>query len=145
VTIHHNGREVMTTDYGAGIGHAPGYKAEPRPGIAPGTWKYHRYQVVRKECETGIEHRIAYHDTAVPASPRKPILPTIEDVLYCLASEADALDHPTFESWASDLGYDPDSRSAETTYRACLETARKLRAALGDDGLARLREAFQDF
>jgi hypothetical protein len=138
----------MTTDYGAGVAHAPAYNdPKSRTGMGSGNFSQWGFDRVRWECENGLETGSGEGDGGIfwGVLPRKPILPTIEDVLYCLASEADALDHPTFESWASDLGYDPDSRSAETTYRACLETARKLRAALGDDGLARLREAFQDF
>lgn len=44
-----------------------------------------------------------------------------------------------------ELGYDPDSRKAEAIYKACLEIALKLRNALGEDGLAKLREAAQDY
>src|SRR5262249_9503800 len=48
--------------------------------------------------------------------------PLLRDVLYCLVSDADALDYPEFEEWAGNLGYDPDSRKGEAAYRACLAT-----------------------
>jgi len=51
--------------------------------------------------------------------------PTLADVLYCLLSDANGVEQ-TFEEWASDLGYDSDSRKALKTYMACQKT----RAAL---------------
>lgn len=71
--------------------------------------------------------------------------PSLRDVLYSLLNDASAIDLPDFETWASEYGYDADSRSAEATYRACLDTGLKLRAALGDSVLAELRELFQDY
>lgn len=65
--------------------------------------------------------------------------PTGEDVLDCLKSDASA--HGlTFEQWADETGYDRDSRKAEVTYRACLESARKLLALLGPVELASLQQ-----
>lgn len=53
------------------------------------------------------------------------------DVLNCLILDASGVDQP-FEDWASDLGYDPDSRKAEAVYRACQDTRYKLRDLLGE-------------
>lgn len=78
--------------------------------------------------------------------------PTVEDVLDCLAMDAQSIDEdPTsrafkarkFEAWASDLGYDPDSRKAEKTYSACLKDARELKnllAAPGGSGFGKYNE-----
>lgn len=55
------------------------------------------------------------------------------------------LDSSTFEEWANEFGYDPDSRKAEVIYRACLEIALKLRNGLGEDRLRDLRELFTDY
>ena len=41
--------------------------------------------------------------------------PTAADVIGCLLSDFMSIDSP-FEDWASDLGYDTDSRKAERTY-----------------------------
>lgn len=60
--------------------------------------------------------------------------PTRETVLDSLCSDAssvvNALD---FEDWASDFGYDSDSRKAEKVYRECVKQTEKLRKFLGDD------------
>jgi len=134
VTLRKNSREVLTTDYGAGCGHCPSYQQ--------GNSNAPRAMAVEAECETGYAHRI---DGMKPAKTKSPILPEFADVLHSLASDSDVLDAGGFEEWASDLGYDTDSRKAEATYRACLDIALKLRNALGEQGLATLREAVQDY
>ncbi len=67
--------------------------------------------------------------------------PKPEDVISSLLSDMNtgAEDGNTFENWAADLGYDPDSRSAERVFKACLRIAPKVRRLLGDD-----LEAFQE-
>lgn len=130
VTLVRHGRDVLTTDYTAGCAHCPSYKQGAR-------WTLDYDATIRGECETG-------HAFKSYGRGAKIALDTL-DVVYSLAMDSDALDHPAFETWASDLGYDTDSREAEKTYRACLETALKLRAALGDDGLQQLRNACQDY
>jgi hypothetical protein len=60
--------------------------------------------------------------------------PTAADVMTCLASDASSYENArSFEDWASDLGYDTDSRSAEKVYKACERITAKLRVLLGDD------------
>lgn len=59
-------------------------------------------------------------------------VPTIEEVMDCLASDAaDADNARSFESWCSEYGYDTDSRKAERIYKVCVEQAERLRNLLG--------------
>lgn len=132
-------REILTTDYGAGIAHCPSYKQ-----------KFGRAFTLddKEEIEYEIEHgkkarRMSTSDTVI--SGRELILPDTVSVIWSLVQDADAIDSPDFETWATDLGYDVDSRKAEATYRACLEIATKIRAAVGEEGLKKLREAGQDY
>lgn len=141
VTVWHKDREVMTTDYMAGQAHCPSYKANVR-------WTREYEAKIKFECENGkpAEDRPMSYITSVTAKRgANPIMPDAADVLYCLLSDAGAIDYATFEDWAGNYGYEPDSRSAESIYRACLETGLKLRAALGDSTMTKLQEAFQDF
>lgn len=78
VTLLRDGREVLTTDYSAGAGHAPGYKAtrvpssfvphryKSRSNTAPSGWVYrmatpaealaqYRDAVTAAECESGVK------------------------------------------------------------------------------------------
>lgn len=58
--------------------------------------------------------------------------PTAADVLSCLCSDTFAGEQ-TFEDFCSELGYDPDSRKAERTWKTCRSMAPKVRRFLGDD------------
>ena len=138
VTVKRDGRDVLTTDYSAGMAHCPAYDKIPAAA------KAFRNNLCMKECEEGFE---VYVKTPIEGriNRQRPIKPDSVDVFYSLTLDSDVLNYGTFEDWASEFGYDPDSRSAESTYRACLEIALKLRVAIGEDGLERLREAFQDY
>jgi hypothetical protein len=58
--------------------------------------------------------------------------PEPADLLLSLASDARcAQDARSFEEFASDMGYDPDSRKAEKIYQACKDTALQLQQWLG--------------
>lgn len=58
---------------------------------------------------------------AVPFSmgPAHTSEPSMDDVLDAIASDASGYENASgFEDWASEYGYDTDSRKAERTYRA---------------------------
>lgn len=132
VTVKRDGRAVLTTDYSSGCAHCPSYQQRASVDSAA---------AVKAECETGKAQgwqTIAGGGAKVRLAP---ILPDPCDVFYSLALDSDVIDHPTYESWASDFGYDADSRKGEAAYRLCLEISLKLRAAVGDSGLAELRAA----
>jgi hypothetical protein len=127
-----NGFDILTADYMAGCGHCPSYVPSFRPVSID------QRDAIRHECETGRQF-------VVGGYKGKPIRPDACDVLHSLLMDAEAIDCATFEEWADNFGYDADSRSAEATYRACLEIGLKLRAGLGDAALAELRDAARDY
>lgn len=59
--------------------------------------------------------------------------PSACDVISCLISDSTAAGYESFEEWASDYGYDTDSREAERTFKTCVGIGRRLRKFLGDD------------
>lgn len=131
VTVRKDGREVLTTDYMAGIGHAPSVKNHDvrRDGSK---WSTMHCEAVEVEVEQGFEAYRLGETLGCRPNKTKPILPDAADVLYCLASDGRAIEYPCFEDWACEYGLDPDSRKAEASYRACLDTGLRLRAALGE-------------
>lgn len=134
VTVKRDGRDVLSTDYSAGVAHCPSYKQGNSVAVI----------LANHECETGRKAKVDW--TGKPYSPNgATIQPDPLDVLYSLTMDSDVLDYAGFEYWASEYGYDADSRKAESTYRACLEIALKLRAAIGGAGLESLKTAYQDF
>ncbi len=59
--------------------------------------------------------------------------PSILDLLECILSDALGYDSSgSFEDWALDYGYDPDSRKALKIYETVGEQTRKLKEFLGD-------------
>lgn len=62
--------------------------------------------------------------------------PKAEDVLDCLASDASGYHNArSFEDWASEYGYDEDSRTAERIYKTIERQANRLERFLGSDAL----------
>lgn len=61
------------------------------------------------------------------------------EILWAVAMDCDALDS-SFEDWASDFGYDADSRKAEKIYHACQDNGHKLRKLLSREQIQQLRE-----
>lgn len=146
ITIAKDGRDFLITDYSAGIGHCPSAKKKAPQGW-PRPEKDWPHFAAKFETEQGFEplRWFSWQGDGLSPDRKKPILPDFIDVLYSLAMDSDVLEYPTFEQWAAEFGYDADSRKAETIYRACLEIALKMRAALGDAGLSALRDAAQDY
>lgn len=136
------GNVRIETDYMQGCAHVPHYAHAFARNVTYDA-------AVREACETGksriIPHKNAY-DAAQGgrAAPTYREIPTPDfaDVLYCLVWDASAIDFPGFEEWAREYGFDTDSRKAEQIYRACLDTALKLRAIVDLD---EAREVFQDY
>lgn len=140
ITIAKGGREILTTDYSAGVGHCPSYN------LAAARFpegQRQKNEVIAAECEAGYKQHV--YSFGMSSRKREPILPDACDVLASLSMDSSVLDASGFEEWARDLGYDTDSRKAEAIYRACLDIALKLRNGLGESALAELVEAAQDY
>ena len=110
VTLSKDGRTIIETDYGQGIGHAPSYKQ--------GTNSFADFDLMRKEAETGRTGKFGN------GWLKKP---TLTEVCYSLALDAQS-GQESFEDFCGEFGYDPDSRKAEATWRACADVYAKLGA-----------------
>lgn len=129
------GSAQIETDYFQGIWHLPGYR------FADKSASYAEY--IRRVVESGKYSRTKAAEDLDPVwfIPA----PLLRDVLHALTLDADAIDYPTYEEWASNFGFDEDSRKGEAIYRQCLQIGLQLRAMIGDSDLAKLRELFQDY
>ena len=87
------------------------------------------YRVTLKR--TNPRRQMTVYFSMGPALCREP---AADDVLDSLASDADGIENATsFENWASEYGYDTDSRKAERSYRVTQRQAQKLRAFMGHE------------
>jgi len=65
--------------------------------------------------------------------------PELAEVLDCLASDAAGYENANgFEDWASEYGYDTDSRSAEKIWRAVQRESKQLKRVLGEEAYQQL-------
>lgn len=71
-----------------------------------------------------------------------PKKPTLDDVLYCLVSDAEA-GEMSFDEWCDNFGYDNDSRKALAMYLQCQENAKKIKRA--GINIESERERLQDY
>jgi hypothetical protein len=139
VRLMRNGREVLTTPYRMGVGH-----------VSKGALLAVRDVTNHEQlCQNAIRNNRTPHHEAPghlslleKAARLAKLVPTLADVLHSLVCDGAAyFDAETFEDWASNYGYDPDSRKAKAVWKACDETGRKLSRVLSADELATLREA----
>ncbi len=116
ISVLVDGDKAHSCTYTAGIAHAPCYPA----------------MVAYDECQTGLclKRGKGY---------RQPLKPDIESVICSLCLDASAIDYACFEDWAREFGFDTDSRAAEKSYRQCIDTALRLRAALGSKAFEELQ------
>ena len=76
---------------------------------------------------TGKRFQVYYSQGPAHKNP-----PQAHEVLYCLQANCIGVENgQTFEEWANEYGYDEDSRKAERTYNACVDTAKRLKEFLG--------------
>lgn len=101
------------------------------PANAPAAWVSRAWPP--RNMADADEYEAALQDAA------KGYRPDLASVLDCLASDCATFENArSFEEWAPELGYDPDSRKAERIYRAIGEQYRGLETLLGRDALQEL-------
>lgn len=104
------GPASFSVDYSQGIGYLPkgSYKATIGGGISVYEWDRLLFAVEKGR--------------GGPMAATKLTPPAVAHIMDCLLNDSAAIEQ-TFEDWAADLGYDRDSRKAETTYNACRQIA----------------------
>lgn len=100
----------------------------------------HRHYPNGKPIE--FKTRITLHDEMERKASR-PNTPQIEDVMYCLTSDAGCIAYgQSFEDFCAELGYDNDSIKSQKIYYACLDTYQALNRF--GYSIEELQELFQD-
>lgn len=138
VTVAYNGRGVIATEYHMGLGHckATSKSKRPAPNLSRLTLDYFR---CLESTLRGLPS--TFMDDIRWTLPE----PTLADVLSSLLLDSEVLGHPSFESWADEYGYDPDSRRAEATYRACMDTTLRVTNGIPRDVLDAARDVLADY
>lgn len=130
VTIGRTGRKPVATDYTQGIGHVPGWNHPQRRTI-------HVAEQERLAAEGGRYGNDTF--------PRPLPAPLLADVLYSLVQDTDVLGYDSFESWAPEVGFDPDSRQAEALWHECRKLGQAFRALFTAEEYAALCSMFEGY
>lgn len=137
VTLYRNGKPVLVSNYSAGVAHCPGYSRyranSPDQKLA-----------IDFEIENGFAADVFPSGYAMKLAGY-PVLPDLVNIVSSILTDSEVIEYSSFEEWANSVGYDADSRKAESIYRECLRIGLGLRSAFGDSELLRLRESFQDY
>lgn len=142
VRLNWNGRAILETPYKLGVGHVT------LPDKPPTGWTGDEISMLlawqRKPSADFVDKELQARVAAKLAKQQK-VVPTLSGVLYGLLSDGSAFfDAVSFEEWASEFGYDPDSRKAEAIYRQCDAIGRKL-SKIPADKLSAAREVLADY
>ena len=70
--------------------------------------------------------------------------PDHHDILNCVLSDISYVDRD-FEDFCNDLGYDPDSKTADKIYSACREQAAQMHDMFSSDEIEGLQALYQDY
>jgi hypothetical protein len=117
-------------------------KAYDNPNMDDDKWKKSasHYSIViekREHCYQNLPEDAMTLFYSMGSAHKKQ--PTLEQVLECLAMDSSTINNcQSFEQWASDLGYDEDSKKAEKTYSTVKEQSEKLKKLLGEDAYQEL-------
>jgi hypothetical protein len=121
VTLKRNGRDIWKGPYKLGVGHVKGFRQ-------------------------GQLSMLEFQRIAASLAKIQKVAPKLPDVLHSLMMDGSPyFQGASFEEWAGDYGYDTDSRSAEKTYAACMDTGRQMSRAFTAEELAQLQEAAREY
>jgi len=143
ILLNKNGE--LTTDYTKGIGHLEFENFLNIQNVAT-------KNIVNEEVKNAVNHGWHFTLKINDGKVRKTIMksnnfpnPTIKEVLYSLTLDSNALDYQTYEEWASDLGYEQDSRKGEKIFNTIKENSVNLLKILnGRDNLQKLKDIFEE-
>jgi hypothetical protein len=148
VTLSGN-KKSITTEYSKGIGHLDYDWLNP----------YYKIKTVDQANQANtllfdaVEKGISYNTKSVAQFEGRGLkiksndfpTPTVAEILHGMVLDASSLEHPTFESWADEMGGNPDSRAEEKIYNKCKEISYQfLKVVGGTEKLQELREILSD-
>lgn len=108
--------------------------ADRNPHMEAGDWssKAHHWKCTLKR--KGLQFTVYFSMGML-----RPEEPSIEEVIDCLRADRDSIESSgSFEDWASELGYDSDSRKAFKSYSVSKKQSFKFAGFMGREALDEL-------
>lgn len=145
VTLERHGNFVKA-DYMQGQAHVHNFN-NPTKKNSRYFYKYIQNEIVNKTCEDGkaYSYREKIDNLRIDMKVKNQPQPKLEDVLYCLISNADVLQYRGFQEWAECFGYGTDSIKANEIYQACLKITLEMKQLFNCEEMEILQEHFQDY
>lgn len=148
VTLTGNKKSV-TTEYSKGIGHmnydwlGPYYKIKTVDSAKQANNLL--FDAVEKGISYNIKSIAQFEGKLLNTKTNDFPTPNIADILQSMVLDSTALDHHTFESWADEMGGNPDSIKEEKIYNKCKEISVQFQKIVGGaEKLQELREILND-
>jgi hypothetical protein len=144
VRLDYKGRAVIETDYSLGVGHAEIPKRLPVT-ISFTDHEHAIFHTLERNPHANLSDKAAHASFAAKLARHQKVVPQLADVVHSLLSDGEAyFDAATFEDWAANYGYDPDSRKAEEIFRKCDAIGRELSRGIPAETLSKLRAIVAD-
>jgi len=146
VSILRDGKKVWTGPYFMGIGCVKPKKSRSEFVFGFTSIESHLYSAWTNKPHANYVEKEALVSMLAKVANKTGVKPELATVLHSLLSDGAAyFDATTFEDWCSEMGSDPDSHSAEATWKACDEIGRSLARNIPEKELAQLRESASEF
>lgn len=143
VTLSRHGKPIFSTNYKMGTGHFEKqtlrHISEPTASPVENTIRKNGFSVIHR---LQPKDQNAALEIITSAARIYKMQPKLADVLATLLMDGSPdFDAETFKDWASNYGYDTDSRTAEKMYSECIRTGQAIRRAVTASELETLRTA----
>lgn len=146
VELLFNDKSVLKETYRLGVGHVKPLPYGSLPFVGMTADEQSFSHAWTRQPGAQFREKQLWASTAAKLAKSQGVKPKLSNVLHSLLSDGEAyFNAQTFENWACELGYDPDSRKAEAIYHACDTIGRKLANAVPAEVLSRARELLQDY
>ena len=133
------GSRKFTTDYHLGVGHVD-WSVKTRYHIGMPVKQQRAWSTLNRKPGAQLADKQLWADTAATIAVAQKVKPSLDQVLESLALDSQAFTGgESFADWASNYGYNEDSRKAEQTFHQCVAIGAKLTSLLGIEALLELQ------
>jgi hypothetical protein len=146
----HNGK-ILTSEYHLGVGHVDWQKYRGGSLMMPGLTQVQENIIYAHQNQKfggptfKKEFKLDEAKAATCLAKRQKVQPKAYEVFASVCREAWEASQETFDDWASNFGYDTDSRKAEQLYHACKAPFGTLIGMIGSTDVEKFAQLAQQF
>lgn len=151
VELRFNDKPILETDYKLGVGHVDCQNPKVDTSLAGVKLRLSSdeeslLRIWQRKPHAQFVSKPTWATVAAKLATYQKVAPSLPDVVHSLLLDGEPyFNGESFEDWASNFGYETDSRKAEEIYKACMEIGRQLKRGLPHDTITKAREILQDY